>query len=231
MPREDSATRTRREREKEERRRQILDAAAHVFAENGSGAATMDQVAAEAELAKGTLYLYYATKTELLEAVLEDGADRIIDAERDAAERAKSTRDKLRAVAHAILDFYDRHPANIHLHIQEFVGSMGKSPSRGILLEKEREHLEFLKSIFEEGQRRGEVARFDVALLVNLFAGLLDRAFFCRDLLNTSRPLDEELDELIDILFHGAASPDEPRQRQTQSQTLSQTHQEDPVQS
>lgn len=55
----------RKEREKEQRRSDILDAAEKVFSKKGYDQATMDDVAAEAELSKGTLYLYFKSKDEL----------------------------------------------------------------------------------------------------------------------------------------------------------------------
>lgn len=55
----------RREREKLIRRDQILDAALNVFQKYGWSESTMDQVADEAELAKGTLYLYFKDKEEI----------------------------------------------------------------------------------------------------------------------------------------------------------------------
>ena len=55
----------RKEREKEQRRNDILDAAEKVFFKKSYGQATMDDVASEAELSKGTLYLYFKSKDEL----------------------------------------------------------------------------------------------------------------------------------------------------------------------
>jgi len=60
----------RRQREKEERRNQILDAAQRRFYEQGLDKATMDDVAAEAQLGKGTLYLYFKNKNELLAGLI-----------------------------------------------------------------------------------------------------------------------------------------------------------------
>ncbi|WP_428267693.1 TetR/AcrR family transcriptional regulator [Haliangium sp.] len=57
---------TRRQRERQERRLSILDAAEAVFASKGFSQATMDDIAAEAQLSKGTLYLYFKSKDELL---------------------------------------------------------------------------------------------------------------------------------------------------------------------
>lgn len=56
----------RREREREQRRQGILDAAEAVFVEQGASNATMDDVARAAELSKGTLYLYFSSKDALL---------------------------------------------------------------------------------------------------------------------------------------------------------------------
>lgn len=55
----------RRQREKEERKAAILAAAEKVFVSKGVGMATMDDIAHEAELSKGTLYLYFDSKDEL----------------------------------------------------------------------------------------------------------------------------------------------------------------------
>ena len=59
----------RREREREERRERILDAAEHIFESKGLDAATMEDIADQAQLGKGTLYLYFRTKEDLLLAM------------------------------------------------------------------------------------------------------------------------------------------------------------------
>lgn len=64
-----STTVNRRAREKKERRSAIVDAAERVFFRKGFEAATMDEVAGEAELSKGTLYLYFKSKDELFIAL------------------------------------------------------------------------------------------------------------------------------------------------------------------
>ena len=52
----------RKEREKLQRREDILNAAERVFFSKGHKNSTMDDVAEEAELSKGTLYLYFKSK-------------------------------------------------------------------------------------------------------------------------------------------------------------------------
>lgn len=55
----------RKKREKEIRRQEIIRAARKVFSNKGFNAATMEQIALEAELSPGTLYLYFKNKEEL----------------------------------------------------------------------------------------------------------------------------------------------------------------------
>ena len=55
----------RKEREKEQRRNDIIDAAEKIFFKKGLNNSTMDEVAEEAELSKGTLYLYFKSKEEI----------------------------------------------------------------------------------------------------------------------------------------------------------------------
>lgn len=55
----------RKQREKEQRRKQIMEAARKVFSAKGFNRATMEEIAGEAELSPGTLYLYFKNKEEL----------------------------------------------------------------------------------------------------------------------------------------------------------------------
>jgi AcrR family transcriptional regulator len=58
--------RSRRERKKQATRRRIVEAATRLFAEHGFDAPTVDQIAEEADVAKGTIYNYFDAKEELL---------------------------------------------------------------------------------------------------------------------------------------------------------------------
>jgi len=66
-------TQNRREREKEARREVILEAAERIFSDKGFHGATLDAIAAEAELAKGTLYNYYKDKQDLFLSLMRRG--------------------------------------------------------------------------------------------------------------------------------------------------------------
>jgi AcrR family transcriptional regulator len=60
------------QRRKAERPQELVDAALALFAEKGFAATRIDEVARRAGVSKGTLYLYYASKEELLKAVIRE---------------------------------------------------------------------------------------------------------------------------------------------------------------
>src|SRR5699024_11249911 len=62
------------ERVKEQHSNQIIDAAEDVIFSKGLAQATMTDIAAQAELSKGTLYLYFKNKTELYIAIARRGS-------------------------------------------------------------------------------------------------------------------------------------------------------------
>lgn len=100
----------RKEREKQERRAAIIEAAVTVFSERGYQEATMEEIAAKAELSKGTLYLYFKSKSELMFAIwglLVDRMNSFIELKR--GER-KTGRERLLIFRDAFLDFYQRDP-------------------------------------------------------------------------------------------------------------------------
>ena len=87
------------------RRAQILDAAAHVFAERGFHRTTIRDVAKAAGVADGTIYNYFENKTALLLGIL----DRLNDAERRAIESAQAQATDVRS--------FTRHYFQNHLRV------------------------------------------------------------------------------------------------------------------
>jgi len=99
----------RKEREKEHRKEEILDAAQSVFFQRGLLEATMDEIAEKAELSKGTLYLYYKSKEDLYLAVMMRGMRLLHEMfERVIAEGASVPRTLLR-MFDTYLDYFNMH--------------------------------------------------------------------------------------------------------------------------
>jgi AcrR family transcriptional regulator len=103
---------SRRERERAQRRDDILRAAREVFFQRGFHTVTVDDIAAAAEVGKGTVYLYFDTKETILAHLLLEGLDMLV-AELEAAyaaDRRLAARTRLRRMAEAYLKFFQQNP-------------------------------------------------------------------------------------------------------------------------
>ena len=60
------------DKQKETRRRMILDSALHLFEDSDGHLSTVAAIADRSGIAKGTLYLYFKTREEIYLALLED---------------------------------------------------------------------------------------------------------------------------------------------------------------
>lgn len=120
----------RKKREKERRRQQILVAAKRVFSTKGFTKATMEDIAKEAELSPGTLYLYFKNKDELFSSL----SIRILQylnirLEHVASNKKQLTVDqKIEAIREAMHDVYKFDPLMLvnmfHLQSSETLKSL-----------------------------------------------------------------------------------------------------------
>src|SRR5437762_3797206 len=102
------------------RRAAILNAARTVFARQGYADTVVEDIARQAEIGKGTLYLYFPSKEQIyLAALLEDAQG--LDAEtRTAMASAKKWQDKLRAYIEVRLRYFDEHQDFVRIYLTEF---------------------------------------------------------------------------------------------------------------
>ena len=99
----------RRQREKEQRHNDIVDAAERIFFSLGMENATMDDVAEEAELSKGTLYIYFKSKEDLYLAITKRGLDILTTMFEKASAKAPIGIEKIYAIGQAYRDFSKKH--------------------------------------------------------------------------------------------------------------------------
>ncbi|HEY4612361.1 MAG TPA: TetR/AcrR family transcriptional regulator [Bacteroidota bacterium] len=99
----------RKEREKEHRREEIINAAQKVFFEKGLQVATMDEIAEEAELSKGTLYLYYKSKEDLYLAVMMRGIEILYNMFAETTSTQEPTVVQLVKMGDAYYEFFKQH--------------------------------------------------------------------------------------------------------------------------
>jgi TetR/AcrR family transcriptional regulator len=148
----------RKEREREQRRNAIIDAAEKVFFTKGIANSTMDDVAAEAELSKGTLYLYFMNKEDLHYALCLRGLDIMAAELRKAYSKTSTGADNILAIAVAYLAFTEKFPDYFNA-IMSFESSSLENvdPKQRDYILKPSSPLTIFTKIIEEGGRDGSI--------------------------------------------------------------------------
>jgi AcrR family transcriptional regulator len=131
----------------------ILAAAARLFAKHRFHEARMEDIAALAEVGKGTLYRYFKDKDELYLALLSQAADGIEDCLKRAIDPSADPRDQLVALIDAILDYFDSHP-----HLFDLIqhAEVMQRPGQEFPWQKVRDQtMARVKEIFRAGVQQG----------------------------------------------------------------------------
>jgi AcrR family transcriptional regulator len=173
--------RERKERERERRRQQIMVAAKRVFTDKGFSKATMEDIAKEAELSPGTLYLYFKNKDELYASLsLRILQYLMIRLEHVSAEPAPDATQRLLALKNAMYDVYEFDPLILinMFHMQSSETLKKLSPDLLQQIESlSRSALKVMSDIFEDGINKnrfiGHRPNAIADILWSLFSGIV----------------------------------------------------------
>jgi len=185
----------------EQRRLSILQAARAVFARQGYASTGVDDIAGQAGIAKGTIYLYFPSKEAIyLAAVLEDWR-RLADNSRAAMDAAANWQDKVGAYVRTRIEFFERHEDFLRIYMTEFRGMcMQGKPMAAEFVHLVQEGEAQLAQMFAAASARGEIRSVDpelAALTVSdLTRGLMERRLRNWGRRATARDTDFALDVL-----------------------------------
>ena len=163
----------RRQREREARKKEILDAAQYLFSSKGFDSTTMDEIAERAEFGKPTLYTYFKSKEEILFHIHMRGHVLKMEMLREAGRKGKNGYEKFRGMGYAYFEFYQQHPE--YLRIQSHWDYRGYnfdkfsdavSRSYGEWYDSFKELCEVYRDGIADGSLRGDL---DVDRTVDLF--------------------------------------------------------------
>lgn len=143
--------------------REIGEAALRVVARKGLEGATMQEIADEAGLAKGTLYLYFEGRDELVVHVAEAAFAELQPAVAQALGREGSVSERLEGAIRTHVEFFERRRDLLRLFLS--VAHPGPAPERSARLSRNCHplylaYLDLLTSFLADAQVRGEVRPF-----------------------------------------------------------------------
>lgn len=153
----------------------ILDAAREVFTARGYEAASISAIARRAGVAEGTIYKHYASKRDLLEAVIRAFYEPLIDETARIAAGIADVRERLRFLVRQQLRAFAERPDLCRLVVAE--GRRLDGYHRSGLAELNRRYTALAVDAVRQGQRRGDLRDdLDPGLVRDVLYGAVEHA-------------------------------------------------------
>ena len=151
----------------------ILRAAIKVFAGSGFFNSKVADVAREAGVADGTVYLYFKNKDDILASIFNQYMDDALAAGKASLAEIQDPVEKLRRIVHAHLEGLGR-DRNLAVVFQVELRSSTKFMEQ-FSATKVTEYLELIREVIEEGQRRGVFrSGLNTKIVAKVLFGALD---------------------------------------------------------
>ncbi len=208
------STLSRREREKLQRRNDIVKAAESLFSEKGFKGTTMQEISERVELSKGTIYLYFKSKEELYLSVCVKGVAEFGEDLEAAASGAGGLEDIIKAVYLAYIRHSLEKPAIFRVLRDTFIEQVRQNLSHETIEEISgiiRNWLELESGLIEEGIEHGvfrkDLDPYGFSLTAwRMSTGLIELALLKEPGVAQHEELGRFFEQSIDLLVEGAKS-------------------------
>jgi AcrR family transcriptional regulator len=188
-------------------RNAILDAAEAVFAERGFHGARIQDIAARARTAVGTVYNHFAHKDDVLSALLEERTEELLAQLQSRDDDPRTFRGLLEARVERMLSYVERHRAFFAIASEHGLFAGVTAPGARVGPRRLR-HVEDFRAVFlalvEEGIGSGDLEPLDAEALSRFLGGTM-RAFVLSSLAEGDTDAREHAVMTVDLFLHGAA--------------------------
>lgn len=155
-------------RKQEEKYSKILDAATRVFAREGFHNAKIGDVAEEAGVAHGTVYLYFGGKDDLLISIFRENLQELVEYVSSEIEKEANAEAKLRRMISLQIELIETNSELAELMLVEFPQT-GKFLSNSVVNDLAA-YIDMIANILKEGVAEGA---FDDSMDVNMVATVI----------------------------------------------------------
>ncbi len=184
------------------RNQSILEAALRVISRRGVAAATMQEVADEAGIAKGTIYLYFKSREELVERTAELVHSQLDRRMREVPADPRDALSHLRRLVETKIAFFDEHREFLRAYLATCQNEAERGRRRQARYEQYLRRLaEFLAQAMDAGAlRRGDPDRLALFLSEGINAVIRRRLAE-----HNPRPPQEDVDFIASTILEGLA--------------------------
>jgi TetR/AcrR family fatty acid metabolism transcriptional regulator len=173
--------------EKNNKYHQILEAAVKVFARQGFHQSTVAQIAKQAGVADGTIYLYFKNKDDILVQFFSFRTKQVFESFREAVDGAETSTDKLRHLVRRHLTEFQRDKDGAVVYQVETHQNSRLAEAQ--IREMSKLYRDLISEIIEQGQQEGAIRK-------DLYVGLVKRFIIgaVDEVINTWLHAEEEYD-------------------------------------
>jgi len=207
----------RREQERQQHIKHILDVAESIFAEQGFFQATMRRIAQKAEFALGTIYSRFGSKRQLYEKVIETKVEELVNFVTKETLDAPLVQDKLEKFIHAKMTFFRKNLPFLRLYLADV--EVPRPDVHHILPKKVREKydsmLSDLTGVIWQGIQQGFLKPMDARVAAKALDGLTNTlAFSWLGAEEAPSHIEDDINIVTELFLYGAAVQQEPTQNQ-----------------
>ncbi len=193
------------------RRDEILDVATSLFAELGYSNTDTQEIADALGMSKGTVFRYFPTKRELFLAAVDRAMRQVCEYTRGKRESYPDTLEQLRHGLRAYLEFFAERPAIVELLMQE--RAQFKDRKKPTYFEYQEANIGPWRDAFSELIAAGRVRDVPVERITDVLCDLTYGTMFTNYFTGGRRPLEAQVEDILDIAFNGILTEEERRRR------------------
>lgn len=192
---------------KNDKYQQILEAAIKIFARQGYFNSTVSQIAREAGVADGTIYLYFKNKDDILDNFFSYKTSQVFSRFKQEVEKADNALDKLRNLIHRQLTEFELNRDMAVVYQMET--RLKRHLSDQKIKEMSKMYFELVANIVQQGQKEGVIREsLQVNLVKQLIIGAVDEVITTWLYSSREYSLVSMAEPLVDLFIQGIGNPD-----------------------
>jgi AcrR family transcriptional regulator len=183
------------------KRELILEGALKVFSQKGFHGATVEEVAEVAGVGKGTVYLYFGSKTDLFVSVVEEKLKELQEVVMERLENTEGACAKLALSIKLHWEFFNRSREFVKVILSDLSGLEKELDER--TREARAGFIGVLESVIEEGIGHGEFKDVEPRMAAYAIEGAISFVAFENLVNEVSTPSIPDVSQLVDFCLNG----------------------------
>lgn len=182
----------------------ILEAAIKIIIRDGITGLTMDKIAAEARVAKGTLYVHFQNKQEVVDAAIESSIAPLLEELENILESHLAPTEKLRKFTLSNLKFFDTHKElfRVTIYNQDHVAD----DTKRYRSDRYWDIVRRVARVLEDGMKQGLFLTADPIKVAMIFIEANRAVFVKRLAMKDSENIEDDSNLIFNMFMHGIST-------------------------